>query len=539
MIKKNITINFCKRLYAIDEDAYEILSHYTETLRRYYKKDGCEEVADDIEMRIAELMDEKKAAGAHAIDKEMIEGIIGQIGELDELAPEAEETPAGSNGRKGKKSLYRDMEHCIVSGVLSGLANFFGGSYHLWRICFLLLTFLPAILGTATLGITLTKYLPMTSIVLGINFIPVILYMVCVWIMPKAIAPEDRICMRGEEVNPQNLAAELARKPRIVSDSLIYRFFKMLFSLVSIVVGIITVAGLAVFGYCLYRFNMDPAETFGDAFDYYNGGNLSLSNEMASTAATEALAACGYLHIAFIASVVVGLLLLIYSCFHAAISRNSMSGIQKLLLFMAIIACFMTALFSGLNIEETANKTKFKYTEMMKAEKTHDGFYFNDKDWAFFQQNGWKLLKAENLSEERYTYSGEYFDGDKEARYLDAHSWHRNIIYQAEHTEAEVAPGTYTLSCVGRSSEDSHGVFVYVIVENNGEETMYKTEIPGTGHKDIEGEPGNGWVNLAIDGIVVPEGSSIRYGVTTDKAVTGKYCDAEWFSVTDFKFAGV
>ena len=32
-MKKNITINLCGRLFNIDEDAYELLRHYTETLR--------------------------------------------------------------------------------------------------------------------------------------------------------------------------------------------------------------------------------------------------------------------------------------------------------------------------------------------------------------------------------------------------------------------------------------------------------------------------------------------------------------------------
>ena len=36
MIKKNFTINFHGTLIAIDEDAYELLKHYTDTIRRYY-----------------------------------------------------------------------------------------------------------------------------------------------------------------------------------------------------------------------------------------------------------------------------------------------------------------------------------------------------------------------------------------------------------------------------------------------------------------------------------------------------------------------
>ena len=72
-MKKNITINLCGRLYQIDEDAYELLSHYTETLRNYFlKQEGGKEIADDIEERVAELLDDLKAQGTEAITIEHV-----------------------------------------------------------------------------------------------------------------------------------------------------------------------------------------------------------------------------------------------------------------------------------------------------------------------------------------------------------------------------------------------------------------------------------------------------------------------------------
>ena len=63
-MKKNITINLCGRLFNIDEDAYELLQHYMDTLRSYFaKQEGGDEIADDIEIRIAELFDELKQQG--------------------------------------------------------------------------------------------------------------------------------------------------------------------------------------------------------------------------------------------------------------------------------------------------------------------------------------------------------------------------------------------------------------------------------------------------------------------------------------------
>ena len=56
-MKKNITINLFGSLYAIDEDAYELLRNYLDNMRSYFsnKEDG-NEIATDIESRVGELL---------------------------------------------------------------------------------------------------------------------------------------------------------------------------------------------------------------------------------------------------------------------------------------------------------------------------------------------------------------------------------------------------------------------------------------------------------------------------------------------------
>ena len=67
-MKKNITLNLCGRLFQIDEDAYELLQQYIESLRSSFgHEEGGEEIADDIEARIAELFDELRQQGIEAI----------------------------------------------------------------------------------------------------------------------------------------------------------------------------------------------------------------------------------------------------------------------------------------------------------------------------------------------------------------------------------------------------------------------------------------------------------------------------------------
>lgn len=233
-MKKNITINLAGQLFAIDEDAYELLLNYTETLRRYYRRqtEG-EEVVDDIEARIAELFGELMAQGCNAITIEHVQNIIQRIGKLEDLTssyyeegngnyshtetdnPERPDhigaqgaaTAAGEavrgawNKMRSGKRFYRDMENKMLGGVLAGCSKYFGGDVVIWRIVFLCLMLLP---------------LPFVGECTGTL---ILIYIIMAIIAPAASTPEERLKMRGEEVNPQNLAEEVNRESTISSNN--------------------------------------------------------------------------------------------------------------------------------------------------------------------------------------------------------------------------------------------------------------------------------------------------------------------------------
>ena len=95
-MKKNITINLCGRLFSIDEDAYMMLSTYEQSLRNYFRsREGDEEIADDIEERIAELFEELKQGGTEAITIEHVTEIIHRIGRPEEM----DSTESPTSGR--------------------------------------------------------------------------------------------------------------------------------------------------------------------------------------------------------------------------------------------------------------------------------------------------------------------------------------------------------------------------------------------------------------------------------------------------------
>lgn len=213
-MKKNITINLYGQLYAIDEDAFNMLECYLDSMKKLFasQEDG-EEIADDIEHRVAEILWEKKENGLQAIDIEVVKSIIKQIGDPSEIdnsvneesgnaekgstfnetfrkaSTAAEETVRSAAHRASEhlrnRRFYLNRQDRILGGVCSGLAQYFGGHDPLpWRLAVVLLAFL-------SLGIT------------------VIIYVLIWLIAPVASTPEDKLRMKGMEVNSANLSEQI------------------------------------------------------------------------------------------------------------------------------------------------------------------------------------------------------------------------------------------------------------------------------------------------------------------------------------------
>ena len=54
-MKKNLNINIGSRVFNIDEDAYDLLSKYLESIKKYFEKINIDEdISNDIENRISE-----------------------------------------------------------------------------------------------------------------------------------------------------------------------------------------------------------------------------------------------------------------------------------------------------------------------------------------------------------------------------------------------------------------------------------------------------------------------------------------------------
>lgn len=145
-MKKNISINIGGIIFHIEEDGYEKLRNYLDSVNSYFSTfEDSKEIIDDIEGRIAEIFLSKLDEGKQIITPEDVDDLISTMGTTRdfEASIEAEEEPSSSsepekeatteedssdnqtkdNTRKPKR-LYRDTRRKVVGGVAAGIANY-------------------------------------------------------------------------------------------------------------------------------------------------------------------------------------------------------------------------------------------------------------------------------------------------------------------------------------------------------------------------------------------------------------------------------
>ncbi|MBK5270067.1 MAG: PspC domain-containing protein, partial [Bacteroidia bacterium] len=151
-MKKIININLSGRVIPIEDSAYEKLQAYIESLRRYFaNEEGRDEIINDIESRIAELMNEKVRKGSSAITDEDINEIIASMGTPEDFDAEAAEPTDtlkqsteqeySNSEKRTKRRLYRDSSDKFIGGVCSGIANYLNTDPAIVRILFAIVTF--------------------------------------------------------------------------------------------------------------------------------------------------------------------------------------------------------------------------------------------------------------------------------------------------------------------------------------------------------------------------------------------------------------
>ncbi len=137
-MKKAIKINLSGIIFHIDEDAYEKLKTYLDTIGRHFSnKQESKEIIDDIEARIAELFQEKITEETQVITLPLVNEVIDIMGNPEDIADTGEEAESQRTFHEAysrSRRLYRDPENSVIGGVCGGLAAYFNVDPVIFRL---------------------------------------------------------------------------------------------------------------------------------------------------------------------------------------------------------------------------------------------------------------------------------------------------------------------------------------------------------------------------------------------------------------------
>lgn len=194
-MNKTLNINLAGFIFHIDENAFQRLERYLNTLKRQFSvMEGGSEIISDIELRIAELFRERTTDSKEVITEEDVQEVIGIMGKPEDYLDQDEEAlPPEEPVNTGKKRrIFRDPDNRILGGVSAGLAAYFGIDSLWLRLLFVILTFTGP---------------------------GVIIYIVMWIVIPKATTTAEKLQMRGEEVNISSIQRSIRDEMKNVEDS--------------------------------------------------------------------------------------------------------------------------------------------------------------------------------------------------------------------------------------------------------------------------------------------------------------------------------
>jgi phage shock protein PspC (stress-responsive transcriptional regulator) len=189
-MKKTLTANISGTVFHIEEDAFEQMHRYLESIRsQFVGSEGQDEIMTDIEARIAELLLERLAGTRQVVSIADVEHVITVMGQPEDYRdPAAEETgyvpPPGSGGPNWqatgakRKRLFRDPDDKWIGGVLGGIGAYFSVDPLILRVIYIVLLFL------------------------GVGWL---IYLILWIVVPVATTPSEKLEMRGEPVNVENI----------------------------------------------------------------------------------------------------------------------------------------------------------------------------------------------------------------------------------------------------------------------------------------------------------------------------------------------
>lgn len=179
-MKRTISINILGQLFSVEEDAYQKLDTYLDSVKRHFAANpDRDEIITDIESRIAEQF-LQQSGSERIVTSPMVEELIRSMGKVEDFERDADEETYRPAPVRAVKRLLRNPEDRVIAGVASGIAAYFDIDPVIIRILFVI------------------------SIFAGGGGI--IAYVIFWLIMPEAKTASDKLEMRGDPVSLSSVA---------------------------------------------------------------------------------------------------------------------------------------------------------------------------------------------------------------------------------------------------------------------------------------------------------------------------------------------
>lgn len=180
-MKKTQSINIRGIIIIFDEDAFQRLNSYLDEINKYFKtKKGYEDIINDIETRIAELLQQKLNDKKQVITIEDVEEVIAIMGHPSDFDMDTEEDATKSpDTYRRRRRLFRDMDHRLIGGVCAGLGAYFNTDMVWFRVAFVIALFLG---GSS-----------------------ILVYLVLWIVVPPARTVSEKLEMQGDPVTISNI----------------------------------------------------------------------------------------------------------------------------------------------------------------------------------------------------------------------------------------------------------------------------------------------------------------------------------------------
>ena len=513
-MKKNININLFGTLYAIDEDACTLLENYLDNMCSYFaKRDGGDEIFDDIEHRVAEHLWSLKENGMTAIDIDTVKQIISSIGNPDEMESGVEEVAdskiektsdaeADSEDKEQSEGEDQGEGECKDNGHSEGKAQSqsysnasnvtdsnttaeetIGGKWidrvlhhvsthrfyrdgkdkigggvisGLCHYCgggdIVVWRVGTVLFLMAAFALNQTLRYFFLRPLFGLLFtIPIIIYIALWLVAPVARTTEERLCMTGKEVTPESISKAIIAEAeeQVKPSTKRVKGGNVLSRIAEILKFCIKIAALSFFS-VMTAFALAYL-LFSIAYSVIGDPFVRLFTNDEITLSV--LASLPYLEVYMIVSALCGFIVALLPLLLVVRSFKSEPKPMRAGVIAMLSGIWIVAMTLGfIMFVMICIQMQKQNREYDRLENTHNGIYMDRNNWDLTSQDGWTIDVAKNFGETIYGWSDEDpLCMDMNPIRIRAEKSNQPIEFAMSRKEAK-EEGDYTLECLSSCS---------------------------------------------------------------------------------------